>query len=99
MTTLVGLFKFDQSLNCRAKEFSDVWCLVGEFRTQKVFTSKVNRIIQILNLGFVYIVVDSTNGLKVAGLLNIDHIILDAEFGTHRFIAKNGEFDNHGEWI
>jgi hypothetical protein len=82
MTTLVSLFEFDQSLNRRAKEFSDIGRLVGEFRTQKVLTSKVNRIIQILNLGFVYIVVDSTNRLKVAGFLNIDHIILDAEFSA-----------------
>jgi hypothetical protein len=99
MARLVCLFQFDQSLNRRAEEFSDVGRLVGEFRAQKVLASKVNRIVQILNLRFVYIVVDATNGLKIAGFLNIDNVVLDAEFGTDGFIAKNGKFDNDGQWI
>jgi hypothetical protein len=31
--------------------------------------------------------------------LDIDDIVLDAKFSADRLIAKNGEFDNNGEWI
>jgi hypothetical protein len=59
MAALVCLFEFDQPLNCRAKEFTDIGCLVGEFGAQKMLTSEVDRIVQVLNLGFIYIVVDA----------------------------------------
>jgi hypothetical protein len=33
--------------------------------------------------------------LEVAGLLNIQDIVLDAEFGADWFVAKNGELYNY----
>jgi hypothetical protein len=64
-----------------------------------MLTSKVNRIIQVLNLGFVDVVIDAADRLKVAWFLDINDVILDAEFRTDGFIAKNGEFDNDRKWI
>jgi hypothetical protein len=50
-------------------------------------------IVQILDFGLVCIVVNTTNGLEIAGLLEIHHIIVDAKFCPNRFIAKNGELN------
>jgi hypothetical protein len=47
-------------------------------------------IIQVLYFSFVDIVIESADGLKIAGFLDINYIVLDAEFSTHGFIAKNG---------
>ena len=62
-------------------------------------TSKVDRIIQILDLRFIDIVIKVAQWLEIAGLLDINHIVLDAEFSADRFVAKDGEFNDNRERV
>jgi hypothetical protein len=99
MTLAISLLEFIESLDSTSEEFANVGGFVSDCVIQEMKTSVLDGVIQILEFCLVDIVVQSANRLEVAGLLYVQDIVLDSEFGADGFVAKNGELDNDGQGV
>jgi hypothetical protein len=56
-------------------------------------------VIEILDFGFVRIVINAANGLKIPGFLEIHHVVVNAKFCPNWFVAYNCQLDYNRERI
>jgi len=85
----IGLLQFVETLQSTFEQFIDCRCFFDVSRIHKMTARKRNGVIQVLYFRFVGAEIVSHDALENAGFLQLNHIVMDMEFGSNRFIADD----------
>lgn len=95
----VGFAQFIEAVLGAFEEVGDFGVLLDAGGRQIELTGEFNGIVQVLDIGLVVFEQVSTKGLKGAGFLGINDIVVNAQLGANGFVAQNGQLDNDRQGI
>lgn len=95
----VGFGQFVESLLRATEELCHVWVFVFHVWGEIGLTSELNGVVKVVQVGFVVFEDESTQRLEQPRFLDVDDVVVDAQFGANGFVVDNGQFDDDGQRV